>query len=177
MLNKANEVISLKRRTLALTIVLTIAAALTLWYIVGSSTPSESERKAARLEYYKENWGIQLSEPDLIETIWSSRGWFGDGESITVMEYVNSNLDLLKQDMNLITDANLEMVNGMISKFIKNTLSMHSTSTELKHVFEQHNVEVDIHDYYHKQDRNRTNYIIAVYKQNDQKLYILEWYQ
>ena len=168
----------MNRRTLALTIVLTIAAALTLWYLAGSSKPSNSERKTATLEHYKENWGIQLSEPDRFETIWSSRGWFGDGESIKVMEYSNSNSDLLKQDMNLITEANLKMVNHMILKFIENTLSMQSSSTDLKKLFEQHNVEVDIHDYYYyKLDSDRTNYIIAVYKHSDKKLYLLEWYQ
>src|SRR5690606_5918075 len=146
----------MKRKTFALLIVLTLGAAFTLWNIVGSTAPTQSERNASTIENYREKWGIELPKAGYIETIWSSRGWFGDGESIRVFGYANSNSHMLEQGLYLITEANLDFVNNMIQKFIDETLSMQSTSTELKNVFEKHNVEVEIHDYYyHKLDSDR----------------------
>ena len=168
----------MKRRIAAVVIVLVIGAAFSIWYIADSTEPSESERITSTVDHYEEMLGIQLLEPGRIETLWSSRGWFGDGESITMFDYTNSNPLILEQGLNLVTEVNLDFANELISKFIDDTLSMRGSTTDVSNVFKQHNVKVSIDDYYYYEKNNQGyDYIIVAFKKPEQKLYILEWYQ
>jgi len=168
----------MKHRLTAIIIVLILGAALTLWYIMGPLTPPESKQKASMIDSYEKKLGFRLPEPDRIETIWSSRGWFGDGESITMLDYTSSNSLVLEQELNLITEVNLDYANSIIRTFVDDTLSIRNATKDVSDVFEEHHVEVSLDDYYYySRDIEGGNYLIAAYKKADQKLYFLEWYQ
>jgi len=168
----------MKRRITIMAIVLTLGAILALWYIMGPLTPSESEQKASMIDSYEKKLGFRLPEPDRIETIWSSRGWFGDGESLTMLYFSSDHSQVLGQGFNLITEANLDYANSIIRTFVDDTLSIRNAAKDVSDVFEEHPVEVSLDDYYYyKREGQGGNYVIAAYKKTEQKLYFLEWYQ
>lgn len=126
----------------------------------------------------EEKWGIQLPLPDSWDELFTSGPSFhGDGEFVYVYHYSNLNNEMLDSGMIEIVENNLPIVNSRILKFISDTISMQD-GHKAQIAFEKYPLEVQLGDlYYYKVKNGGNDYVIAVYKNEEQKLYIMEWHQ
>ena len=134
------------------------------------------------VESYDENWGITLPEPQRFEQIWATKyPARGDGEWASVLHYEELSKPTSK-DFIQITSNNESVILGMVNRFKTNSINTYignkETQQQIREAFDKTPVEIAIGDYYFHQAKNGGNdYLIGVYSQAENKVYLLEWHQ
>ena len=79
-----------------------------------------------------------------------------------------------------LTSSNVVEASNKIDHFISTTISLYyeEEQKQVKKVFEQHPIRVQVGDFYFYREKNDGyDYFIALFKHDENKLYTFEWHQ
>lgn len=129
-------------------------------------------------EVLESNWGISLPEADEVTYLLSTDANFhGDGEWFTLFDY-SKPIDLSKAGFIKLTTNNIPYATNRIERFKMRTLEIRQNAKETIEVFNQHDIQADVGDYYFYDARNGENdFIIMLYKTDRYQLYKYVWHQ
>lgn len=131
---------------------------------------------------YKTEWGIKLPVPEKREEVWRSQASFqGDGEWFNVFQYATPKISIVDSGMIALSTDNVEEAKKKIDHFITTTITMYQfqgNEEQVKEAFAHYPIEPQIGDFYFYKEKNGGfDYFIALFKQDENKLYTFEWHQ
>lgn len=132
---------------------------------------------------YKTEWGINVPMPEKREEVWQSEASFhGDGEWVNIFQYSKQKISIEDSGMIALSTDNVDEAKNKIEHFITTTISMYQLQgkdiEQIKKAFAYCSINSQVGDFYfYRENNGGLDYFIALFKQDENKLYTFEWHQ
>ena len=132
---------------------------------------------------YKTEWGINVPMPEKREEVWKSEASFhGDGEWVNIFQYSKQKISIKDSGMIALSTDNVDKVKNKIEHFITTTIAMYQLQgkdiEQVKKAFAYCSINPQVGDFYfYRENNGGLDYFIALFIQDENKLYTFEWHQ